>query len=111
MNMQLGLDGTEVPAASLAVVAAAAAPMSPTQRGVLAHLREHGSIRPIDAGRILFANQGTPWRGRYASADGSEVLRRMAMRGLVHKEARGQWVLGPPGQPVPLRRSEKRRRA
>ena len=103
---QLSIDGTEVPVERAWI---ARAPQTPTQIEILRFLREHGHISPTEAGLILYDVQETPWRARYASSDGSEVLRRMALRGLVHKEARGRWVPGP-GDPPPLRRSELRRR-
>lgn len=107
---QLTIDGAEVPLAAVPVAARLRSPkLTPTQRGVLEHLRAEGSIRPVDAGRILYHNQGQEFRDRYASADGSEVLRRMALRGLVHREGRGRWVAGP-GPLPPVRRSEQRRR-
>ena len=103
-NRQLTLDGTEVPV--LSIRPSKPPPLTPTQHDVLRHIGEHGSIRPVEAGRMLYANQGTPWRDPYASADGSEVLRRLAKRGLVHKEKPGKWVAGL-GEPVQLRRSEQ----
>jgi hypothetical protein len=105
-DRQLSLDGTEVPVENAWV---ARAPSSPTQKEILKHLRENGSISPKEAGLILYAVKEQPWRAPYASSDGSEVLRLMALRGLVHKESRGRWVAGPGPRP-PLRRSEKIRK-
>lgn len=107
-GMQLTFEGGEVP--HPANVYAPSADLTPTQREVMVHLREHGSISPKQAGLFLYAVQRTPWRAPYASADGSEVLRRLALRGLVHRERRGVWVAGPGPRPQ-LRRSEKGRRA
>lgn len=106
---QLSFDGTEISASAVLPARTSSPELTPTQRGVLEHLRAEGSITPKDAGLILYANQGTPWRAPYASSDGFEVLRRLALRGLVHKEGRGRWV-GGPGQAPRLRRSELRRR-
>lgn len=103
-----GLGGVEISAD--AVLPARRFPaLTPTQRGILEHLRAEGAITAKQAGMILYHNQGQEWREKYASADGSEVLRRMALRGLVHKESRGRWVPGP-GVPPPRRRSELRKR-
>ncbi len=110
---QMTIDGTEVPLAAVPVAAKMRAPkLTPTQRGILEHLRAEGGISPRDAGMILYRNQGQEWRERYASSDGSEVLRRMARRGLVHKQGRGRWVAGPhPEGKIPgERRSERLRR-
>jgi hypothetical protein len=105
-DQQLTIDGLEVPADGVVL---RGGPLSPTQQDVLRWLRETGTIRPRDAGLLLYRNQRQTWRDEYASADGAEVLRRLAIRGLVHKQRRGVWVLGP-GPPPPLRRNELERR-
>ena len=104
MPDQLSIDGTEVP-----VVDIPRGPrLSPAQAEVMKVLRRNGSIRPVEAGLILYSvvdyDEGDR-RAQYASSDGSELLRRLARRGLVHRESRGRWVLGP-GPPVAPRRSE-----
>lgn len=111
---QLTLDGREAPVVFPSP--SRGAPLTPAQRAIMQHLAKHGEIRPVEAGMILLEHsRGKPWlveyRRRYASADGSEALRRLAKRGLVHKDGPGRWVSGPPAEPVELRRSEKQRRA
>jgi len=91
-------------------------PLSPAQLDVMRQIRKIGWIRPVEAGLILYAHvesseAAVDRRARYASADGSEMLRRMAKRGLVHRVSRGRWEAGSPDVPVPLRRSELRGRA
>lgn len=87
-------------------------PLPSTYIEVMRHIRRNGFIRPIEAGLIMYAAVGAhESRYRYASADGSEILRRMAKRGLVHKVSRGRWEAGAPAEPVKLRRSEERQRA
>ena len=82
-------------------------PLPRTYLEVMRHIRRVGHIRPVEAGLILYADRDAhESRYRYASADGSELLRRMAKRGLVHWEARGRWVAGAPSEPVKLRASE-----
>lgn len=77
---------------------------------VMRHLRRVGHIRPVEAGLILYAHTepseaAVDRRARYASSDGSEMLRRMAKRGLVRWVSRGRWEAGP-GEPPAPRRSE-----
>lgn len=92
MSKQLTIDGREVPAEGLRS-RRGQSPITPVQRAVLRYLKEHGSIRSVDAGIILFDIQGQPWRRQYASADGLEVLKRMMKRGLVRRtDKRGVWV-------------------
>ena len=81
---------------------------------VMRQIRKVGHIRPVEAGLILYAHverspEAAERRARYASADGSEMLRRMAKRGLVHWVSRGRWEAGPPAEPVRLRRAELQR--
>lgn len=89
-------------------------PLTPAQVDVMRQIRKVGHIRPVEAGLILYAHteespEAAEARSRYASSDGSEMLRRMAKRGLVHRAAPGRWVAGPPVAPLRLRRSEMQR--
>lgn len=106
MNKQLTFDGREVPAEL--VLRPVRHRLSETQQSVLRLLREQGTVTPREAGLLLYETQRTPWRKPYASTDGSEVLRRLALAGLVHRESRGRWVAGPGPRPE-LRRSEVER--
>lgn len=105
---QLTLDGREVHACQAS--RAMHANLSHAQSEVLRHIGEHGSITPAQAGRILYADvRADESRYRYASTDGAELLRRLALRGLVHREAPGDWRAGGPVEPMRRRRSESRR--
>lgn len=108
-HRQLSLDGSETPIWPMTRRRPIKA-LSKSQQAVLQHIKEHGSVRPVDAGRILYETVGAPQsRQQYASADGAELLRRLMLRGLVHKELPGKWVAGPGNIPPHLRGSERRR--
>lgn len=97
---QLALDGTEVPVEESTRQVRATPGLSPAQRDVMRVLQRNGHIRPVEAGLILYAHMertqaDADRRSRYASADGSDMLRRMAKRGLVHWVSRGRWEAGP----------------
>lgn len=77
-------------------------PLSATQRMILAHARDHGSITPARAGRILHearrscgsGAKGGRLEGReaccvYASSDGVEALKRLVTRGALAHPSRG----------------------
>lgn len=81
------------------------------QATVMRHVAEHGSIRTTEAGVILHksrarcAGAGQRWTGfkgggvaccPYAAADGLELLKRLAGRGLLERVGRGVWA---PPQP------------
>lgn len=92
MSPQLTLDGREVVVPRLR-------PLTDRQRELLRFIRERGVVRPIEVGQIMHA--GRPNRCHrcdhlgscpYVSSDGSDALRRLALRGLVARRARGQWV-------------------
>lgn len=80
---QLTLDGREIPTEDVATRSSSTG-LNPAQREILAHLHRHGSIRPVDAGRIVHAARG-PGRSKRAhwSSDGHQALKRLAARGLV----------------------------
>jgi hypothetical protein len=75
--------------------------LSVAQREVLRHLAFNEAIRAVTAGTILhgFRNDGRGCGGtggksgccRWASTDGSAMLRRMRDRGLIRKLRRGHW--------------------
>jgi len=93
---QLTLDGREVPAEGLRT-RKGQHPLTAPQRAVLAYLRDHDSIRCVDAGVILYeftepTERAREMRRKYASADGLELLKRLEKRGLVRRKSRGVWV-------------------
>lgn len=75
--------------------------LGPRQRAVMRELGLHGSIRPIQAGRVIHSERGACGSGvrdyeaksayggegccRYASSDGSIMLKTLAGYGLVEK--------------------------
>jgi hypothetical protein len=100
---QLTIDGGEVPA--FGDETGRHAPLSRRQRGIVVHLREHGTIDTIDAGRIMHAGRDGgvcpiarltgEYAGegccRYCSSDGAAALVRLARRGIVQRVAVGDW--------------------
>lgn len=104
MTLQIDIDGREVP-----IARTRPAKLSPAQREILRTLYRDGSIRAVYAGRLVHAfrvgeaqdvHRFYEWTGdgrrglgccKYASADGSDALRRLLKRGLVSHPARGRW--------------------
>lgn len=87
------------------------APITVTQRKVLARLREDGSISPAIAGRILHEHRGHCGSGAkggryeagsraaccsYASSDGLETLKRLVARGAIAHTGKGRY------EPLPM---------
>ena len=116
MAEQLGLDGTTTPLDKLVTPRSAAA-LTPAQRAILHHVRDHGIIRAVEAGRIVHDHRPTGcfWcstfpgkvkrRARpngltcpYASSDGHQALKRLAARGFLRRREGGGWVsaIAPP---------------
>jgi len=63
----------------------------------MVYLRNHDSIRSVDAGVILYeftepTEREREIRRKYASSDGLELLKRLEKRGLVRRKSRGVWV-------------------
>lgn len=99
MTTQLALDGTEVPYPMRPPT-----PLSERQRQILAFIRLHGVVRPVEIGMLMHQGRERPcvvlldFRRmrvgccRHASSDGVDALRRLERRGLVRHIARGQWV-------------------
>lgn len=108
--MQLTIDGREVPhSVVLAAQRSASLPrLTDVQHGVLAMVRDIGSIRSVQAGVIAHnvrrrcghGVRDATFTGRgigccpYAVVDGSAVLRRLEARGLVYRDPakRGRWL-------------------
>lgn len=78
------------------------APLSGAQREILLWLREHRSIRSVQAGVIVHAHRAHPCpqprKGeaccRWSSSDGNDTLKRLAGRGLVARAGAGVWTRG-----------------
>lgn len=99
MTAQLGLDGTEVP-----YPVRRPTPLTDRQREILAYVRLHGVVRPVEVGRMMHFGRKHPHGAvlllppaplgccEHASSDGCGALRRLERRGLVRRVARGQWV-------------------
>ena len=86
---QLGLDGAETPYPTTRP-----RPLSARQRELVAYMRQHGDVRPIDVGALMRNGRETPVRRggeRHVSSDGVDALRRLARRGLVERVERGRW--------------------
>lgn len=87
--IQLTLDGREVERPRRP------RPLSHRQRELLRYIRQHGVVRPVEIGLLMHAGRPSPSSvldRRYASSDGWDALRRLERRGLVERQARGQWV-------------------
>lgn len=95
-NTQLTVDGREIPLLPDGRIATRLR-LGPNQREVMRRLGLHGSIRAVQAGRIIHQGRGHCGCGRkdragryhgegccaYASTDGSDLLRRLEKAGLV----------------------------
>lgn len=91
--MQLTIDGREVPMSGLRP-----APLTVAQREILRAMRTTGTIRPLNAGRIMHAHREhgcwycSTGVCKHASSDGWSALRRLERRGLVKHPDRGRWL-------------------
>lgn len=101
---QISFDGTEGDPPDVSP----AAPLSGAQHDIMAHVREHGAIRSVQAGTIAHRHRGRPlheptwarsgWSGAgccpYASSDGNEVCKRLLARGLLARDPdqKGRWI-------------------
>ena len=94
--MQLGLDGTEVPHPPRRPHA-----LTERQRELLAYIRSHDAVRPLDIGVLMHVGRPDPCLScalgadahcEHASSDGVDALHRLARRGLVYRERRGRWL-------------------
>lgn len=105
---QLRLDGSEV---VTPVVRIDRQPLSGAQHQILAHVRDHGYIRSVEAGVLAHRLSKHPQHAQmyrhpgigccpYASTDGNEVCKRLMKRGLLRRDptTRGRWI--PAGQPL-----------
>jgi hypothetical protein len=95
-DAQLTVDGREIPLLPDGRIATRLR-LGPNQREVMRRLGLHGSIRAVQAGQIIHQcrgrcgfgakDRGREYRGlgccRYASTDGSALLRRLEKSGLV----------------------------
>jgi hypothetical protein len=87
---QLGLDGHET-----THPVRAPRPLTARQRELVAYMRGHVYVRPIDVGRLMRGGRVSPTRdnNRHVSSDGVDALRRLQRRGLVERVERGRWML------------------
>jgi len=105
-HRQLRIDGREVDHDR---VVAQQAPLTAAQGAIIGHIRDHGSIRSVEAGVIVHLHRDRPctlaggsradaYRGTgiaccaYAGTDGLEAMKRLAERGLVERAGiAGRW--------------------
>ena len=103
--MQLTLDGREVPYDESLQVSRAR-PLRDSQEEIIAFMRLHGCVRPVQIGTVLhnfnrishkLSDRGDPVKAKpccpYATSDGVDALKRLTKRGLVEKVSRGTYVL------------------
>lgn len=67
------------------------------QREILRVVGRTGSIRSVEAGRILHAHRYPPCRRcagtcPWASTDGNDALKRLMARGFVQRASPGVWI-------------------
>jgi hypothetical protein len=85
--MQMTTDGREVTIAA----SMQHRRLSPAQRDVMRMIRHMGTLRSVEAGKILLAHRIPPRGEQYAGSDGSRLMKRLERRGLVKKVKRGLW--------------------
>jgi len=114
-DLQLTIEGREIPVDHMPANPAHPAPLSASQRAILAHIHAEGAITSTEAGVIVHRFRPWPQASRvaatggrcpshgaalspeaigccvYAAADGGAAMKLLARRGLVFRSMVGLW--------------------
>jgi hypothetical protein len=102
MDLQLTLDGREIPLTDAVAAPRSTSSLSAVQRAVLVYVGEHASITSLQAGRIVHAARGGGCARaiaegkqggccKWASEDGRAMCMRLVKRGLLRRPGPGRW--------------------